>query len=208
MCKTLTTQFQLHGWAGRLDGEPHRKGSLIFGAVSGVCVCVVRMNHELVRPRQPRDVVRRSFRKRFLIAARLLLITGSFSLAINLLILTPSLYMMQVYDRVITTGHLETLIFLTAIAALALMVLTTLDSLRSSIMVRVGCWLNDRLGPVFLASSIRAQLQGDTAGAQPLRDLAQVQNFISSQGLTVFLRRAVGRHVRCADLASASFARA
>jgi PrtD family type I secretion system ABC transporter len=113
-------------------------------------------------------------------------ITGAFSAAINLLILTPSLYMMQVYDRVITTGHLETLLFLTAVAALALMVLTTLDSLRSSVMIRVGCWLNDRLGPVFLASSIRAQLQGDTAGAQPLRDLAQIQNFIASQGLTVF----------------------
>jgi PrtD family type I secretion system ABC transporter len=115
-----------------------------------------------------------------------LVITGSFSFAINLLILTPSLYMMQIYDRVITTGHLETLMFLTAVAALGLIVLTTLDSLRSSVMVRVGCWLNDRLGPVFLASSIRAQLQGDTAGAQPLRDLAQIQTFIASQGLTVF----------------------
>ena len=113
-------------------------------------------------------------------------ITGLFSVAINILILTPSLYMMQVYDRVITTGHLETLAFLTGIAAIGLFVLTTLDSLRSSIMVRVGCWLNDQLGPVFLASGIRAQLQGDTAGAQPLRDLAQVQNFIASQGLTVF----------------------
>lgn len=114
------------------------------------------------------------------------MIVGSFSLAINLLILTPSLYMMQVYDRVITTGHMETLAFLTLLGAVALFVLTTLDLLRSSVMVRVGCWLNDRLGPVFLASSIRAQLQGDTAGAQPLRDLAQVQNFVSSQGLTVF----------------------
>jgi PrtD family type I secretion system ABC transporter len=114
------------------------------------------------------------------------MITGAFSVAINLLILAPSLYMMQVYDRVITTGHMETLLFLTALAAVALMVLTTLDSLRSAVMVRVGCWLNDRLGPVFLASSIRAQLNGDTAGAQPLRDLAQVQNFIASQGLTVF----------------------
>jgi PrtD family type I secretion system ABC transporter len=114
------------------------------------------------------------------------MVAGAFSLAINLLILTPSLYMMQVYDRVITTGHLETLLFLTGLAAVALLVLTTLDSLRSSVMVRVGCWLNDRLGPVFLASSIRAQLQGETAGAQPLRDLSQVQNFIASQGLTVF----------------------
>jgi ATP-binding cassette subfamily C protein/ATP-binding cassette subfamily C exporter for protease/lipase/ATP-binding cassette subfamily C protein EexD len=114
------------------------------------------------------------------------LIAGSFSIAINLLILAPAVYMMQVYDRVITTGHLETLAFLTLIAAVALLVLTTLDALRSSVMVRVGCWLNDRLGPVFLASSIRAQLQGDTAGAQPLRDLAQIQNFVASQGLTVF----------------------
>lgn len=115
-----------------------------------------------------------------------IMITGSFSLAINVLILTPSLYMMQVYDRVITTGHIETLLFLTGLASLALLVLTALDALRSSIMVRVGCWLNDRLGPVFLASSIRAQLRGDAAGAQPLRDLAQIQNFVASQGLTVF----------------------
>jgi ATP-binding cassette subfamily C protein/ATP-binding cassette subfamily C exporter for protease/lipase/ATP-binding cassette subfamily C protein EexD len=113
-------------------------------------------------------------------------IAGTFSVAINLLILTPSLYMIQIYDRVLTTGHTDTLLFLTALAAVALCVLAGLDSLRSSIMVRVGCWLNDRLGPVFLASGIRARLQGDTAGAQPLRDLAQVQNFIASQGLTVF----------------------
>jgi ABC-type protease/lipase transport system fused ATPase/permease subunit len=51
-------------------------------------------------------------------------IAGSFSFVINLLILTPSLYMLQIYDRVITTGHFETLFFLTSIAALALLVLT------------------------------------------------------------------------------------
>ncbi len=94
-----------------------------------------------------------------------------------------------------------------ALAASALLVLTTLDSLRSSVMVRVGCWLNDRLGPVFLASSIRAQLQGDTAGAQPLRDLAQIQNFIASQGLTVFFDAPWVDRIRRVDLASASCAR-
>ena len=117
---------------------------------------------------------------------RAALITGTFSLVINMLMLAPSLYMMQIYDRVITTGHMETLLFLTGITALALIVLATLDTLRSSVMVRVGCWLNDRLGPVFLASSIRGHLRGDTGGAQPLRDLAQIQNFVASQGLTVF----------------------
>jgi ATP-binding cassette, subfamily C, type I secretion system permease/ATPase len=117
---------------------------------------------------------------------RAALIIGTFSVVINTLMLAPSLYMMQVYDRVITTGHMETLIFLTGIAALALIVLAALDTLRSSVMVRIGCWLNDRLGPVFLASSIRSQLRGDGCGAQPLRDLAQIQNFVASQGLTVF----------------------
>ena len=105
---------------------------------------------------------------------RVAFVTGVFSLIINLLMLVPSLYMMQIYDRVITTGHWETLVFLTGIAAAALLVFAALDSVRSSVMARVGCWLNDRLGPVFLASSIRAQLRGDTAGAQPLRDLAQI----------------------------------
>jgi ATP-binding cassette subfamily C protein/ATP-binding cassette subfamily C exporter for protease/lipase/ATP-binding cassette subfamily C protein EexD len=117
---------------------------------------------------------------------RAALIIGTFSLVINMLMLAPSLYMMQIYDRVITTGHMETLVFLTGIAALALIVLAALDTLRSSVMVRVGCWLNDRLGPAFLASSIRSQLRGDGCGAQPLRDLAQIQNFVASQGLTVF----------------------
>jgi ATP-binding cassette subfamily C protein/ATP-binding cassette subfamily C exporter for protease/lipase/ATP-binding cassette subfamily C protein EexD len=115
-----------------------------------------------------------------------ILIAGTFSLVINMLMLVPSIFMMQVYDRVITTGHMETLIFLTGIATIALLVLSALDTVRSSVMVRVGCWLNDRLGPALLSSSIRGQLGGDTAGAQPLRDLTQVQNFISSQGLTVF----------------------
>jgi ATP-binding cassette subfamily C protein/ATP-binding cassette subfamily C exporter for protease/lipase/ATP-binding cassette subfamily C protein EexD len=114
------------------------------------------------------------------------MIVGAFSVIINVLMLVPSLYMMQIYDRVITTGHWETLVFLTGIATFALIVLAAIDSVRSSIMVRIGCWLNDRLGPTFLSSSVRAQLQGDGAGAQPLRDLAQVQSFVASQGLTVF----------------------
>jgi ATP-binding cassette subfamily C protein/ATP-binding cassette subfamily C exporter for protease/lipase/ATP-binding cassette subfamily C protein EexD len=113
-------------------------------------------------------------------------IAATFSMVINMLMLVPSLYMMQIYDRVITTGHMETLLFLTGIAAVALIVLAVLDTVRSAVMVRVGCWLNDRLGPVFLSSSIRARLQGDTSGAQPLRDLAQIQSFITSQGLIVF----------------------
>jgi len=109
-----------------------------------------------------------------------------FSLAINVLMLASPLYMLQVYDRVLTTGRVETLVLLTALAAGALFVLGALDSLRAAVAVRVGCWLTDRLGPVLLASGVRARLQGDGGGAQPLRDLTQIQTFIATPGLTVF----------------------
>lgn len=109
-----------------------------------------------------------------------------FSLAINLLNLASPIHMLQVYDRVLTTGHMETLVLLTAMTGLALLVLGALDALRNAVMVRIGCWLNDRLGPALLANGVRARLVGDTAGAQPLRDLSQIQNFVASQGMTVF----------------------
>ncbi|NLS05291.1 type I secretion system permease/ATPase [Rhizobium sp. P32RR-XVIII] len=113
-----------------------------------------------------------------------LLVLAIFSLAINLLMLTSPIYMLQVYDRVLVSGRVETLVMLTVLAAAALFVLGVLDSLRSAVMVRMSCWLNDRLGPVLISSGVRARLVGDSAGAQPLRDLAQVQSFLSSQGLT------------------------
>lgn len=111
---------------------------------------------------------------------------GAFGLAINLLMLASPLYMLQVYDRVMVTGRVETLVMLTVLTAAALLLFGVLDALRSSIAGRVGCWLSDRLGPVYLAHGVRARLLGGGAGAQPLRDLQSVQNFVSSPALTAF----------------------
>ena len=113
-------------------------------------------------------------------------ILWAFSFAANLLILAPPLYMLQVYDRVMVTGRVETLVALTAMVAVALLLFGCLDALRSSISTRIGCWLNARLGPVYLANGVRARLTGDSAGAQPLRDLAMVQGFIASPAPGVF----------------------
>lgn len=110
---------------------------------------------------------------------------GLFSLATNLLMLAPPLYMLQVYDRVMTTGHVETLVVLTLLTAGALLVYGLLEALRSAVLARVSCWLVERLGPAYLDSSVRARLGGDGAGAQPLRDLSQVQGFITSPALFV-----------------------
>src|SRR5262245_39904529 len=109
-----------------------------------------------------------------------------FSLAINVLMLALPVYMLQVYDRVLTTGRVETLVMLTLIVTIALVVMCALEALRASITIRVGCWLNEQLGPAYLACAVRGRLQGELSGAEPLRDISQIQNFIATQGLTAF----------------------
>src|SRR5690349_13031006 len=72
---------------------------------------------------------------------------GIFSLVLNVLMLTSSLYMMQVYDRVLASGSTATLVYLTMIALGALAVMSILDSIRSRVMGRIGTWVEARLGP-------------------------------------------------------------
>ncbi len=109
-----------------------------------------------------------------------------FGLASNVLMLAPPLYMLQVYDRVMVSGVVETLVMLTVMTAVALLVFGLLDATRSVITARLGSWLTARLGPVYLSNSVRAQLAGDGSGAQPLRDLQSVQSFVTSSGFNIF----------------------
>ena len=109
-----------------------------------------------------------------------------FSLVINVLMLTGSIYMLQVMDRVLSTGHTETLTFLTIMAGFTILVMCLLDTLRTAVTIRIGGWLNDRLGPVFLETGVRARLKGAADGVQPLRDVSQLQAFIANQGLIAF----------------------
>src|SRR5262245_66510972 len=109
-----------------------------------------------------------------------------FSLTINVLMLTLPVYMLQVYDRVLTTGRVETLVMPTLIATIALALMCAIDTLRTAITIRVGCWLNEQLGPAYLASAVRGRLKGDLSGAEPLRDISQIQSFIATQGLIAF----------------------
>jgi PrtD family type I secretion system ABC transporter len=113
-----------------------------------------------------------------------LIAVGLFSLIINTMMLAMPIYMLQIYDRVLTTGRIETLIMLTVMAVTALVILGVLDVLRATVMTRLGRWVNAQLAPVFLTLSVRGRLLGDEAGAQPLRDLSVLQNFIGGAGLT------------------------
>ena len=106
---------------------------------------------------------------------------AGFSALVNLLYLTPTLYMMQVYDRVVPTGGLTTLALITVVAVFALATLAWLDWLRQRILVRAGLRLDRMLADRILGRMI--DLPGKAAGAQALREFDAVRAAVSGQGV-------------------------
>jgi len=110
---------------------------------------------------------------------------GLFSFFINLLMLVGPFYMMQVYDRVLTSGSIPTLIFLT-IAAVGLTLLSALlEWLRSRLLVRMNGRLETGLRQTVFSGLFRASSQGGQM-AQPLKDLETTRGFLSGAGLVTF----------------------
>ncbi|MCB1487118.1 MAG: type I secretion system permease/ATPase [Bauldia sp.] len=111
-----------------------------------------------------------------------------FSGIMNILTLTGPLFMLQVYDRVVPSQSIPTLLALAAIAALLYMSLGFFDQIRARILVRIGAYLDEVVHPkVFKAvvtMPLRNKLPGD--GLQPLRDLDQIRTFVSSGGPAAF----------------------
>ncbi|GLQ79771.1 type I secretion protein [Mesorhizobium huakuii] len=107
---------------------------------------------------------------------------GVFSLLINILLLVIPLYLLQVYDRVLPSSSVETLVYLSAIAVLALAFLGLLDAIRAVYTQRVAATLDRKLGASTFAVSLGAKHAG---GLSPLRDLASVCAFIRSRGVAV-----------------------
>ncbi|MFB2601226.1 ABC transporter transmembrane domain-containing protein, partial [Rhizobium phaseoli] len=107
-----------------------------------------------------------------------------FSGAINVLMLTGALYMLQVYHRVLSSHSLETLLMLSLMAAAALAAMAGLEVVRGRLLATVGSWMNARLAPVLLTASVEyAAAKPGQANARPLRDLDQVRNFFTSPSI-------------------------
>ncbi len=107
-----------------------------------------------------------------------------FSFCINVLMLTAPLYMLQIYDRVLTSRSYDTLIFLTLIACLAFLTLAGLEVVRNFIMVRVGNWLDRRLSGDVLTFQIQQSLnREESPSTQGLRDLGTLRGFLTSASL-------------------------
>lgn len=107
---------------------------------------------------------------------------------INVLMLTGSFFMLQVYDRVLPSQSVPTLVGL-AILATALYVLQgTLELIRSRVNVRIGSHLDQTLSSRVYDALVRLPLKtrGDGDGLQPLRDLDHVRSFLSGGGPAAF----------------------
>ncbi|WP_342359353.1 type I secretion system permease/ATPase [Terrarubrum flagellatum] len=107
-----------------------------------------------------------------------------FSGVINLLMLTGSLFMLQVYDRVLPSRSLQTLGALVTIVAILYGVQALLETIRSRMMARVGRRLDEDLAaPTFRAAvSLSLLNRPGQDKADPVRDLDQVRQFVASPG--------------------------
>ncbi len=116
----------------------------------------------------------------------ILLSVALFSGVINILALAGSFYMLQVYDRVLPSQSVATLIGLSVLMFGLYAINGMLEYLRARIMSRVGTRIDKTLTPrVFSAVQILPlKSRGGGDGMQPLRDLDQVRNFMSGMGLT------------------------
>ncbi len=112
---------------------------------------------------------------------------GIFSFCINLLVLAVPVYMVQVFDRVMTSRSGDTLFALTLAALMALGIMATLDVIRSRLLVRIGLWLDQTLSGRLFMAGIKLDGKGGRPALQNVRDLAQVRNFLTGGGVFALL---------------------
>ncbi|HEU4852812.1 MAG TPA: type I secretion system permease/ATPase [Telluria sp.] len=112
---------------------------------------------------------------------------GTFSAIINILMLAPSLYMLQVYDRVLASGNELTLGMLTLIILVAYLLMGALETIRSFVLVRVGARFDMQLNKRVYTAAFEQNLKkaGGNAG-QALSDLTTLRQFLTGNGVFAF----------------------
>src|ERR1700732_3499680 len=102
----------------------------------------------------------------------------AYSCSYNLLLFAPSIYLLQIYDRVLSSRSGNTLLMLSLIVALTVVVGGVLDALRRAVLGRLGAWLEDRLRPAVLVACLEYAFRIDPArGSEAYRDLTVLRQF-------------------------------
>ncbi|KQZ42407.1 type I secretion system permease/ATPase [Duganella sp. Root1480D1] len=120
----------------------------------------------------------------FQLLKRPLLVVAAFSFLVNLLLLAPALFMLQVFDRVLASQSKETLLVLSLGMVIALGLMLMLDYLRSRLQGVIGNLIAEQLSPVVVKAMLERSARGvGRTSAEGLRDVAALRNLFSAQGL-------------------------
>ena len=106
-----------------------------------------------------------------------------FSLAINVLYLAAPLYMLQVYDRVITSGSEITLLMLTLILLVTLAALSGLDFVRARILTRASVRLDRLLSQRIVSATLQSIIRFSSTAHSPIRDFDTFRQFVTGTGI-------------------------
>lgn len=118
-----------------------------------------------------------SFRREFAMV-------GLFSMLANLLLLSPTLYMLQVFDRVMASRNELTLLLMSLITLFLFVVLAFTEWMRSRVLVHSGVRLDHLLGTRVFEASFEARLARLGAGApRAFGDLLQLRQFLTGNGI-------------------------
>lgn len=110
---------------------------------------------------------------------------GLFSGISNILMLTGPFFMLEVYDRVLPSHSVPTLVALSALALLLFLFQGVIDLIRGRVLVRIGIHLDEMLGHRVLGAIIALRIRAPVDnGLQPLRDLDQIRGFLAGGGPT------------------------
>jgi len=113
-----------------------------------------------------------------------LVVVGIISFVINILMLTGPLFMLQIYDRVLTSGSVPTLVVLSGLVGGLYVFFGLLEGLRLRCLARIAAWVDERLSANSLAANVTLSLRfgEQVQGRDAVRDLDSVRQFLSSPG--------------------------
>lgn len=112
---------------------------------------------------------------------------GLFTAVINLLMLAPAIYMLQVYDRVLASANTMTLLMLTVLVLGVFVFIGLLEWVRSAVVIRLGTQIDMQLNQPVFNAAFAANLKGhNTPAAQALNDLTVLRQFATGNALFAF----------------------
>jgi ATP-binding cassette subfamily C exporter for protease/lipase len=115
------------------------------------------------------------------------LVVGIFSMVVNLLMLTPTIYMLQVYDRVLVSQSFMTLLAVSLLCLFLFFLMAFFEWARSMMLVRTGVKLDQLLSKHVFRGAFLAHLNpADDSASKSFNDLTSVRQFMTGNGIFAF----------------------